>query len=508
MKKIVRYTFLMLLSGWLATGCTSNFEEYNTDPYAPTESNPNILLPTMVGALMYVQQNDSQMVDQMVGTLGGYFTLSNRWGGMNFDTFNPSDDWNQQTYNLIFQDIYPNLFEIANYTQESGHWWAIASIIRAAAMIRVTDTYGPIPYSQVKDGEMYVPYDSHEDVYTNIFNDLQNAAKTLSDYATQYPSSRPFTNDAIYGGDYAAWARLANSLSLRIAMRTGNEERVKTAIANSVGLIMDNSQSALVNPGVQGNPYLIARGWGELHSNSSIVDYMNGYNDPRRAVYFTKCTYQGYTEQYVGMRAGEAQFTTTEVAGYSMPNVESSTLLPYFVAAETQFLLAEAALKGWTTGNPKDYYEAGIRLSMEQNNVSGDAVTSYINDSSSTPADHTGDPRGGTYNYDRATTVKIAWDAESTDEKHLEQIITQKWIANYPMGIEAWAEYRRTGYPELAPSIDNLSTDGVDTRRGARRLVYPISERDYNTTNYKNAVANFLDGQDTQAKDLFWAKKD
>lgn len=89
-EKIVKYTFLTLLSGWLAIGCTSNFEEYNTDPYAPQEADPNMLLPTMVEALMYVQQNDSQMVDQMVGALGGYLTCSNRWGGMNFDTFNPS----------------------------------------------------------------------------------------------------------------------------------------------------------------------------------------------------------------------------------------------------------------------------------------------------------------------------------------------------------------------------------------------------------------------------------
>ena len=64
MKKIVKYTFLTLLSGWLAIGCTSNFEEYNTDPYAPQEADPNMLLPTMVEALMYVQQNDSQMVDR------------------------------------------------------------------------------------------------------------------------------------------------------------------------------------------------------------------------------------------------------------------------------------------------------------------------------------------------------------------------------------------------------------------------------------------------------------
>lgn len=89
MKNRLKIMLGILLVGSL-TGCTGNFEEYNTDPYAPQEPDPTMLLPTMIDAMMYVQQNDSQMVDQMVGTLGGYFTLSNRWGGQNFDTFNPS----------------------------------------------------------------------------------------------------------------------------------------------------------------------------------------------------------------------------------------------------------------------------------------------------------------------------------------------------------------------------------------------------------------------------------
>lgn len=99
----------------LTVGCTANFEDYNTDPYAVKSADPAILMPTMIEALMYVQQNDSQMVDQMVGTLGGYFTLSNRWGGQNFDTFNASDSWNAIPYETPFLDIYGNYFEIERY---------------------------------------------------------------------------------------------------------------------------------------------------------------------------------------------------------------------------------------------------------------------------------------------------------------------------------------------------------------------------------------------------------
>jgi len=98
MKNIIKLTCLLLTVCGFA-GCTGNFDEYNTDPYALYKGDPAVLIPTMLDAMMYVQQNDSQMVDQMVGSLGGYFTLSNRWGGQNFDTFNASDAWNATPYN-------------------------------------------------------------------------------------------------------------------------------------------------------------------------------------------------------------------------------------------------------------------------------------------------------------------------------------------------------------------------------------------------------------------------
>ena len=277
-------------------------------------------------------------------------------------------------------------------------------------------------------------------------------------------------------------------------------------------MIETNAQNAMMSPGIQGNPYQLASvSWGDLRVNASIVDYMSGYKDPRMAAYFTKSTFPGYTDQYVGMRSGEADFDKTSVAAYSMPNLTSGTLLPVFVAAETQFLLAEAALKGWIDGGEakaREYYEAGIRLSMEQYGITdSDAVSKYLADKTLTPAGHSNDPRGSKYTYDRKTTVKIAWEGETSTEKHLEQIITQKWIANYPMGLEAWAEYRRTGYPELAPAIDNLSGGVIsDNFRGLRRLRYPYTERNLNKSNYDKAVA-LLGGTDNESVDLFWTKK-
>lgn len=491
-------------------GCTAKFEEYNTDPYAIQSGDPEVLLPSMIETLMFTQQNNSQMIDQMVGTLGGYFTLSNRWGGQNFDTFNVSDQWNCGPYETPFTAIYTNYFEIADRTGNSGHYYALATLVKAASMMRVADCYGPIPYSKVRDGQMYVEYDTNEDVYRNIITDLLNSASTLYAYSVENPGDKPLgSGDLIYGGDYSLWAKLANSYAMRAAMRSGDQESFISAMENSGGYIDDNSDNAMMDPSVQTNPYYLASAsWGDLRTNASIVDYMNGYSDPRLDAYFTNCTYQGYTGVKMGMRSGSASFNRDEVLQYSMPNFTSTTRLPVFVAAESEFLIAEAAVRGWISEDPQTHYENGIRLSMSQWGATGD-TDYYISNTTAVPADHK-DFRSG-QEYDRSTEVTVAWDSSAADEEKIEKIITQKWIAMYPMGLEAWAEYRRTGYPELCPAIDNLSdgvigTTGDDMARGMRRLRYPYTERDYNLSNYTAAV-QMLGGTDNESVDLFWTRK-
>ena len=508
MKKNIIILAGLLLTVCGFTGCTGNFEEYNKDPYGLYKGDPSVLIPTMIDAIMYVQQNDSQMIDQMVGSLGGYFTLSNRWGGQNFDTFNPSDGWNAVPYNTMFEDVYSNYFDIEKSTNKSGHFYAVARLIRAAVMMRVTDMYGPIPYSQVSDGNFYVAYDSVEDVYTHMIEDFQYAANILFAYSQDFPGSRPLGSaDYLFAGDYAGWARLANSLCLRAAIRTNNQAVAESVCQNPAGLIETNAQNAMMSPGVQGNPYQLAgASWGDIRTNSSIVDYMNGYEDPRLEKYAQKSGFD--SKKFIGMRAGTYPFQKGDVAGYSIPNFKSGDFLPVFVAAETNFLRAEMAVKGWAVGvSAKEAYEKGVRLSMEQWGVESAKIDTYLADETHTPGKHLADPRGEKYNYDRQTTLKIKWDDSADKAEQLERVITQKWIANYPMGLEAWAEYRRTGYPELAPATDNLSNGVItDVKRGMRRLRFPFTEINLNKANYDAAVAA-MGGVDNESVDLFWAKK-
>ena len=141
---------------------------------------------------------------------------------------------------------------------------------------------------------------------------------------------------------------------------------------------------------------------------------------------------------------------------------------------------------------------------MEQYSVSGDE---YLAIDKAPTVSHASD------NVQRAAatisnTVSVKWDDSdnSLTGKNFQRIITQKWIANYPLSWEAWAEYRRTGYPELYPCIDNLSDCVVSSTRGIRRLTFPYTEAQTNTTNYNQEVAE-LGGADNEATDLKWAKK-
>ena len=156
-------------------------------------------------------------------------------------------------------------------------------------------------------------------------------------------------------------------------------------------------------------------------------------------------------------------------------------------AAEVNFLLAEYQLRfAGDKAKAKEYYENGIRLSFAEKGASG--VDDYLADASSTPVQYI-DPLGKYSAASKTTECKVAWDEKGDEETNLEQIITQKWIAIFPLGNEAWAEYRRTGYPKLLPAPQNLGPDNVDLNNHARRLTYPVEEYSGNGANLSGAIS-------------------
>lgn len=497
-------------------GCTSNFEEYNTNPYQPHELNPPMLYTTMITSGVNVQQNDNQMIDQMVGgPFGGYLSMSQDWGRVtNFNTYNADDNWNQIPFKTPFEKFYANYYRIQEATGEKGHFWAMAKLLRVNTMHRVTDAYGPIPYSKVSKETPAAPYDSQEEVYHHMFEDLDYAITILNDFVKEAQGMKPLEGyDPVYNGDYSKWVRFANSLKLRLAMRISGadpalaQKYAEEAVTDKGGLIETPADNARCSVGAEPNPYnLVANDWGEIRANASLTSYMNGYNDPRRPAYFTAASLGGDYGQYVGMRSGILGAKPATYANFSKPNYGKTDPLTIFYCSETAFLRAEGAMRGWNMGGTaQEFYEQGIRLSFSERGISAAVAEDYINDAESTPAAFNSPVEPGKCSYVPQTTITVAWNEGASDEQKLERIITQKWIANFPLGFEGWADYRRTGYPEIFPAVDPQNP-AVDAKRQQRRLRFPKSEKDNNKENVDKAIS-LLGGADNEGTDVWWAKK-
>jgi hypothetical protein len=497
----------------LLAACTENFEDYNSHPYNPTSEDltPSAAVGGLFEKMFYQmhhhQENDSQMVDQMVGDqYGGYMSTPTIWQGTNFSTFNQPENWNEIPFTTPFPYFYANWTKVREISGGTGYVYAWANVVRVAAMLRVTDTYGPIPYSQMGGGQFQVAYDDVETVYKSMVADLDNSVDVLSAFWATY-SKEELTMaqyDIVYKGDFGKWVKFANSLKLRLAIRMSNvlPDYAKTVAEEAVaaGVFTGNADNAMLP--AANNPYRLASAdWGDLRLSADLDSYLNGYADPRRPIYATL-----YSGAVKGVRMGvnTTANSKADYAAYSMPNFTTTSPLLVMNAAEVAFLKAEGALRGWAmNGTPQALYEEGIRLSMEQHGVAG-SFAAYIANAVNTPASYVG-PTSET-SIAAASNITIKWDEAASFEQKLERIITQKWLANFTLGFESWSEHRRTGYPKLFPTVNNMSGGVVDSQRGARRLKYPISEYNQNAANVQVAI-QMIGGQDLPSVDLWWAKK-
>lgn len=526
--KVVRikyiYKIVFAVLALTISSCTKNFESYNTHPYNPTENElTNFeklgnLFPTLISTMHFSQENKSQFSEQMVfGQFGGYFATTNNWQGTNFGTFNPALDWVEVPFKDIMVNFSSNYIKVKSTTKSTGYIYAWANIIRVAAMLRVVDTYGPIPYSKigVTDDDK-VPFDDVKNIYHQMFEELDESIAVLNRFvigSNDYKVNPMAMYDAVYNGDFAKWIKFANSLKMRMAIRisTVDPEFAKAKFIEALvgGPIDLNIDNAFIP--TQDNPYYKASAsWNDLAINAMLSSFMNGYIDPRREKYMTVVT--GNT--YRGVRMGIQninQSTYSNPNNYSKPAFTSTTPLLIFNAAETAFLNAEATLLGWITGGDavaKSYYEQGIQLSMNEHNV---VIGTYLT-GTTVPQNYT-NPSLSRANLNIPNRITVSWtDFGNPSNSKLEKIITQKWLANFPYGSEAWADHRRTGFPQIFPALDNLSSTAsvgtIDNNFGKliRRLPYPQSQYQNNTENVQLGVT-FLDGDDVASTNLWWAKK-
>jgi len=390
---------------------------------------------------------------------------------------------------------------------------AVAKVWKSYIFIPMTDFFGPLPYSTIGNGQDVVEYDSQEFIYTDILKSLGEAIAVLSQ---NQDKSAFASGDVIYGGNITQWLKFANSIRLRAAMRISkvNPTLAKTeaeaAAAGPGGLITTNADNAAQKPTPPGylNPLGVISEWGEFRMSASMESVLKGYEDPRMMAIFQESANGGYK----GLRNG---LTIAQMSESFNDKDNNSNVVPRFqnaadgtepftiyAAAETWFNLAEAKLNGWNVGSAsaQDLYEGGIAASMAQWGYSGAPVANYIA-SHNTPAPFEGPAE---YAGPPLSDITVSWAA--TEEKQREQIGTQKWIALCPtMSTEAWAEFRRTGYPKLYDRINNENPDASTAAGSVKRLIFPPSEAVVNKAGYDGGVSK-LGGPDKSSTALWWDK--
>jgi len=253
----------------------------------------------------------------------------------------------------------------------------------------------------------------------------------------------------------------------------------------------------------------ISNNWSDINVNASLESYLSGYQDPRIGKYIDRATDTGING-YKGIRVGAvglvketySKYSTINFKDGAVPSFNRTTAPLLMTAAEVYFLRAEAALRGWANpgGTAKSLYESAVQASFEQWGATGAAA--YLQNNSNTPAAYV-DPHNSRNNAAQPSTITVQWDEASNQEQKLERIITQKWLALFPEGQEAWSEYRRTGYPKLFPVAQNNSGGLINTDTQIRRI--PFSQNEYNTNNAEVQKAiSLLGGSDNGGTRLWW----
>lgn len=526
---------------WLATSsiflsCTGEFKDINTDQSGITDEDMKIDFNNLGIPLDIIQQGIYFNYDFGKGKNWPYQLMQNlnadmfsgymhdykpHNGGSSNSDYNLQNGWNGTDWGYTYAYIMPQIKKLEDSTRVAyPSVYAVTKILKVEVMHRISDIYGPVVYTHfANEEEEYCP-DTQQEAYAAFFSDLAEAIEILHKYVdngNRGPDISDF--DILLDGDPRSWIRFANSLRMRLAVRIAMADPVKAkeefmrSFRDRAGVFEQPSECVKVSTrnGYQNPLGEINRVWGEVFMNASMESILVGYGDPRIGVFFEPCMDDvlisdedgAYTTlelkgRYKGIRQGTC-FSHLLYASHSKIHVNQTTEPILMTAAEIWFLRAEAALRGWTVESPEVCYRNGVIASFYQWGIDG--ADDYLQ-SDRVGADYV-DVLDPANNIEARCKVSPKWEEDASKEVKLEKILTQKWLAVFPEGGEAWAEQRRTGYPRLFPVRFNNSKDGcIDTEVMIRRLNFPADLADTDAPLYEKLVNAF--GKPDHAGSRLW----
>ena len=485
MKNRIKQISLVLFGVVVAAGC-NDFGDMNVDPNNPSSAQTDLLLTN-------AQKSISSVVGSVTPALYvQYFAETQYDEDSRYQTV-------QFNFNGWYTGVLKDLNEIIALNEanpdayigggNTANQIAVARILKVYFMQMMVDRWGPLPYSEALQGnDNYKPgYDSADAIYADLINELKAAAAQVNTSATGVKG------DIIFGGDMTQWVKFAHTMRARLALRLADTSpsTAKSEFESVAGNLLDGSvfypylaESANQNP------------WYSrfmTRTDYAISDVMDDYMTPKGDMRLTK-----YANPAPLQDNGDGITQMEEVVGHPYSTVEAGDIpnaevsfpgaaigaggpgvgiqdapLPIVTLAEIHFMLSEAAARGWNvTGDAPTHYGLAIKASWEQWGVYDEtAYNAYM------------------------SHADVAYDATN----YKKSIGEQKWVALFPLGYEAWAEWRRLGYPQLEAHEYPLNPSGQIPLRHA----YPASELTLNSASYEAALG-LLGGPDDETTPIFW----
>lgn len=472
MKKYI-LTFIALSTLW-SCQTDEQYEDLNRDPKNPTQVDAAFLFTAGTVSLSDVLQSPNVNID-IFRFVSQYLTATTYLDEPNYDLTNrgiPENFWSE-----LYRDV---IFDIQNAKQivqddtelseaEKSARLGQLEVIEVYSWQILVDTFGDIPYSQaLKAGEFPLPaYDDAASIYADLLTRIDAVDAQLA-------AGQGFSlADPIYHGDMDKWAKFANSVQLRLAMRLSevNPSLSQSAGADAIsdGVFTSNDDNATVayeNSFPNTNPLwedLVQSGRSDYVAANTVVDKLNELNDPRRSAFFDNNLDGGYVG---GIYGGSNSFPLyTHIGQAFLDPTIPGILLDY---AEVEFYLAEAAERGgYGVSGPAQHYNAAIEASILYWGGSQNQVDAYL------------------------AQPDVAYDSAKWEE----QVGTQFWIAMFNNPFQGWNVWRKFDAPEF--NLPEQTGNDVPLR-----YTYPVNEQNLNEANY-TAASEAIGGDDQQTA-IFW----
>lgn len=477
--KIFNYIFLSSVL-FLSISCTEDFQEINTNPNAPVDVQPNLLLRKVIFDYGEQMSYEGFVAGNLLGQL---FTA------IDFNLFDRHSLTEPQFGGNPWDILYSNLRDNEIILEKSRNNIAFAVyegpalIMKAYLTAALTDLYGDVPYLEAlkgKDGNVTPSYDTQEAIY-NAENGILDHLNQAIELLQSYNGISTLEGDILFNGNLDAWITFANSLKIKALMRISERVEVSSElqiIYESGRFMHSSADDAIFNftTSAPNNFRMSTARIGDFNlfiMSETMEEILETLNDPRRAVFFRPTSND--PNSFKGLLNGpDASQLSISLSDFSLSGKifrESAGNLKanFLTSWEVHFLLAEAAEKEWINASAQELYETGVKQAF-----------AYWN--TTIPDDY-------------LTQGPAAYQANGANP--IQQIITQKWLANITNGYEGWIEYRRTGYPALKTISASLNNDLIPVR-----MPYPTTEDALNNTHYAEA-AQATGGNSVNAK-VWW----